>query len=573
MYTGRRDPQAAKIVLKFYTPPARLPATKFPDWAAEVVKKERTLIEAHKGFAVSPLFNYKEDYSQYVPRGHYTRRFILKKYFKAMMWYGRLTFVIKEKIIQADSKEEKERIAKLQTLQAALISATADKVKVDKRTVAEVWDRIYAVTAYYVGIADDLTLYEYRDVMLKVFGEKFAAKTMLEDKKWFEFRKELALLRPPAIYSGTGAIEGPPVKIATEEDLKKALEDTKGLRFMGQRYIPDSYMMGKLVYPTVGAFKGDNKPFTLVMSQGGPIRGFPRGLDVMALLGSERARAILDSEGDTNYDRYDETMKKLADEFSNFKEKDWNRNLYWSWLYSLKTLLEPAGKGTQAFMQTEAWTDKQLNAALASWAELRHDTILYAKQSYTMEAGSAPLQPKPVVGYVEPVPEFYARLLAMTRMTRRGLSDMNALDEKATKRLESLESILKQLLDISVKELDNKALTKDEYSFIRNFGKRLERVITGVSEAGEKTTMIADVHTDQNSEQCLEEGVGYVKMIVAAYRLPDGRILMGAGPVLSYYEFKQPMGKRLTDEKWREMLKTDKAPEQPEWTKTFRSTK
>lgn len=572
MYTGRRELQDAKIVLKFYAPPARLPATEFPDWVAEVVKKERALIEAHEGFAVSPLFIYKEDYSQYVPRGHYTRRFILKKYFKAMMWYGRLTFIIKPEIILAESREEKERIAKQQTLQAALISAVADKVKVDKkRTVVEVWDRIYAVTAYYVGIADDLTLYEYRDVMLKVFGEKFAATNMLEDKKWFEFRRELALLRPPAIYSGTGGIAGPPVKIATEEGLKKALEDTKGLRFMGQRYIPDSYMMGKLVYPTVGEFKGDNNPFTLVKSDGGPLRGFPRGLDVMALLGSERARAILDSDGDTKYDRYDETMKKLADEFSKFNENDWNRNLYWSWLYSLKALLEPAGKGTQAFMQTEAWTDKQLNAALASWAELRHDTILYAKQSYTMEVISARPQPKkPVVGYVEPVPEFYARLLAMTQMTRRGLSDMNALDEKATKRLESLESILKQLLDISVKEIENKALTQEEYSFIRNFGKRLESVITGVSEAGEKTTMIADVHTDQNTKHCLEEGVGYVKMIVAAYRLPDGRILMGAGPVLSYYEFKQPIKERLTDEKWREMLKSDKAPEQPDWTKTFR---
>ena len=33
-----------------------------------------------------------EDYSQYIPRGHYTRSEELKKYFKAMMWYGRLTF-------------------------------------------------------------------------------------------------------------------------------------------------------------------------------------------------------------------------------------------------------------------------------------------------------------------------------------------------------------------------------------------------------------------------------------------------------------------------------------------------
>ncbi|MEA1925191.1 MAG: DUF3160 domain-containing protein, partial [Candidatus Altiarchaeota archaeon] len=42
------------------------------------------------------------------------------------------------------------------------------------------------------------------------------------------------------------------------------------------------------------------------------------------------------------------------------------------------------------------------------------------------------------------------------------------------------------------------------------------------------------------------------------------RILLGAGPVMSYYEFKHPMSDRLTDENWREMLETGK-PEEPQW--------
>ena len=62
-------------------------------------------------------------------------------------------------------------------------------------------------------------------------------------------------------------------------------------------------------------------------------------------------------------------------------------------------------------MQTKAWQDKELTTVLASWAELRHDTILYAKQSYTVRQVAAPVE-KPVVSYVEPVPEFYNRLLA-----------------------------------------------------------------------------------------------------------------------------------------------------------------
>jgi hypothetical protein len=49
-----------------------------------------------------------------------------------------------------------------------------------------------------------------------------------------------------------------------------------------------------------------------------------------------------------------------------------------------------------------------------------------------------------------------------------------------------------------------------------------------------------------------------------AYKVPDGRVLIGAGPVMSYYEFKQPIGERLTDEKWREMLGSE-PPERPGW--------
>jgi hypothetical protein len=220
-------------------------------------------------------------------------------------------------------------------------------------------------------------------------------------------------------------------------------------------------------------------------------------------------------------------------------------------------------------MQTEAWTDKQLNAALASWTELRHDTILYAKQSYTMALGAVMEPPKIVEGYVEPVPEFYARMLAMTQMTTRGLADMKVLDEKATGRLKSLEAILKQLLDISVKEVKNETLAKEEYDFIRNFADRLDSTVAGVETRGKDTTMIADVHTDTNTVQCLEEGVGYVRLLVVAYRMPDGGIVIGAGPTLSYYEFKQPVANRLTDEKWKEALKQGKGPAPQKWAASF----
>ena len=153
-------------------------------------------------------------------------------------------------------------------------------------------------------------------------------------------------------------------------------------------------------------------------------------------------------------------------------------------------------------------------------------------------------------------------------MTRKGLEDMNVLDEVAKARLQNLERILERLLKISEKELRDEELTEDDYTFIKDFGRELNAVIQEVDEKAKKTTIIADVHTDINTRQVLEEGIGYVKLIVVAYKVPDGRILIGAGPVMSYYEFKQPMNDRLTDEKWRELLESN-PPERPEWVANF----
>ena len=290
-------------------------------------------------------------------------------------------------------------------------------------------------------------------------------------------------------------------------------------------------------------------------------------MDVMAILGSSRAREILDELKDSNYENYDAQFDMLKEQFSNFTSEDWGRNLYWSWLYTLKPLLEDHGEGYPTFMQTEAWTDKQLTTALASWTELRHDTILYAKQSYSVVASGAPILP-PVEGYVEPVPEFYARLLDLTKMTRRGLTSYGVLDETSARRLTSLEEIISRLIQISEKELLNEPLTQGDCDFIRDFADELDDVLAGVDSKAKKTTLVADVHTDTNTNQALEDATGYVRLIVVAYRQPDGSVVLGAGPVFSYYEFKQPISQRLTDEAWREKLAED-PPDDPEWVDSF----
>jgi len=56
-----------------------------------------------------------------------------------------------------------------------------------------------------------------------------------------------------------------------------------------------------------------------------------------------------------------------------------------------------------------------------------------------------------------------------------------------------------------------------------------------------------------------------VDLIIVAYPIPDGSIVLSAGPVLSYYEFKHPMSERLTDEAWRELLDSPQKPNRPTW--------
>jgi len=547
------DPEAG-----MYFDPAAKEKYQFeiPAFVEDDVKAELSLIETHEGFDQSPIFLYKEDYSQYLPRGHYTHSEILKNYFKAFIWHGRMSMLLKGKLIPA---EDPEKEARIQTIQASLITSELE----DNPELLKKWERLYAITAFYVGVSDDLGPHEYMEAMESVFGNgsrNFNATAMEE------LKIELAGYRSPEIYGGTGSGDHEPILTAEQAD--ELLEDTKGFRFMGQRFILDSYVFSRLIGPYTNEYTGNPEqlPFTYIYSDYGNNRGFPRGLDTMALLGSERAVYWLDELDDSSYKNYSLRYGELNSEFSNFSTADWNRNLYWSWLYSLQPLLKDYGEGYPTFMQTDAWQDKAMSTSLASWTELRHDTILYTKQIYAMETSLPVFEDNPV-GHVEPVPEFYNRLLALTRMTADGLEELDALDENTARNFESLESVLNKLIEISEKELKNEKLTEEDKYYIFKFGEII-KLSSSADEEARKTTLVADVYTEPNNELVLEEGTGYVDMVIVAYKLPDGRIYLAAGPVMSYYEFKQPMSDRLTDEKWREMLEVN-PPERPEWTSTY----
>ena len=596
---------------------------EIPEISKALAEEELALIEKHEGWKYSPIFIYQEDYSQYVPRGHYSQSEKLKNYFQALMWYGRMTALIEGSPVLPPGDTScsgdiggiiSEYDARIQTLQALLLTQSFSQ----SQTIQEKWNRIYTITSFMVGFSDDLGPFEYREAMEKVFAEETDDLDIDKLAENYEALKAALsdLSYDPKIYSGLGACEllmpCPPLNEEEIEKLKvqakELLSQTKGFRLMGQRFTPDSWLFSAIVSPYSGEYNGaqdplptqkkpftfswddaypeyrDNRPFTWVKTdvEACPppamreVRGFPRGLDIMAMLGSNRAKAILAESGDTQYTDYKEKFAELEKEFNRLMGEDQYSNLYFNWLAVLKSLNREWGSGYPTFMQTTAWQDKALNTILASWTELRHDTLLYVKQSYTMAEMGCIMEP-PAVGYVEPVPVFYQNLFNLTEMTLAGFRALIPEPELEALRIEAglsrFMDILNRLREMSEKELENKALDEQEYDFIENFGSISQDLIKSISGGDVnpdifKTTLVADVHTEGNTEKVLEEGVGYLQTGLFAYRLPRGHIVLGIGPVFSYYEFKQPMAERLTDEAWRAILKSN-PPEKPAWTRSF----
>ncbi len=535
------------------------PNIQIPDYAVELVQAELDLIEAASGMLQSPIFpglENGEDYTQYIPRGHYTLSEDLKNYFKSMMWYGRMTFRL-----QARDPE----VGKAETRSAILLVNALLNSQVEGKPAMEAWLDLYNPTAFFVGRSDDLTAMQYQDVMNAVYGEGASVNDLADDTRLDQFIELANQLPPPKILG----------LVINDTDDETQL--TKGLRFMGQRFVPDAYIFRQLMYRNVGTSTDR--------------RGLPKGLDLFAAMGSERAYEILDQMGETKYENYAAQMQKMRSWLSSLNVAEWTETLYNTWLYTFFPLIQVPTENYPAFMRSAAWLDKQLNTSLGSWTELKHDTILYAKQAYA-ELGGGPPPPPPVppTNYVEPVPEFYARLLALTQMTRSGLETRGLLSESDADSLMRLEELAGALQTIAEKELRGEPLTEAENERVRYYGGELEHLTMAAADTADtedpnapkfleeeqQVALVADVATDPGADggpKVLEEGVGRVNQIFAVVPIvsADGStyLQVARGGVFSQYEFPWPAEDRLTDEKWQTMLENGEAPPLADWMSSF----
>jgi hypothetical protein len=245
-------------------------------------------------------------------------------------------------------------------------------------------------------------------------------------------------------------------------------------------------------------------------------------------------------------------------------------------MYALMPLTIEKPEGYPSFMRSQAWERKDLSTFLGSWTELKHDTVLYAKQVYAECGGGADQVDDR--GYVEPNPVLYARLAALTSMTREGLKTRDLLSQGDDESLNRMEELAMHLKGISEKELNNIPLSDEEYQIIRSYGGSLEHFwLEALRDEGidhrsaistRPAALVTDVATDIDGGRVLEEATGKIYEIYAVVPV-DGKLRIAKGGVYSYYEFTSPLANRLTDTKWHSLLDNGEMPNLPEWTKAF----
>ncbi|MBR5086014.1 MAG: DUF3160 domain-containing protein [Muribaculaceae bacterium] len=470
-------------------------------------------------------------YDIYRPRGHYTRSDALQRYFMGMMWLQNAPF-------GSDKPEQ---------MRAALLMA--NEIGSNEK-YSSIYKSIDKPIAFLMGNADNLGILDIYDIM-KADGagiDKYMTKDvdLNRVKEAIEKKDEqVTRIRP---------------KFERSSHCK--------INFMPQRYMPDGEVLQEMV------------DYDNIVTK----RDAPKGLDIFAAMGAESALRILinELEESNKWDKYLDNMNRMK---TRMGEIDWNSSVANMWMASLQTLTDKYyDNRLPYFMRTMQWEKKSLNASLASWAELKHDAILYAKQPMGAECGGGELPEPYVVGYVEPNVDYWAKAIELLEATHSVLADNGMITDEMEAVTDQMREEAEFFLNVSYKELNGVALTREEYDHIKVIGSTFEYItlqIIGaepgskwnndVNGADKSIALIADVYTanaDNNpNKSVLYEAVGPAHEIYVAVEI-GGYLYLTRGAVFSYREFQEDIAApRITDEEWQEDLLKNPDKGIPSWMK------
>lgn len=516
--------------------PASAAKLNVPEAYKKMVMEEITkAFDAENGYSDMLEYFPPEEmfgYSLFRPRGHYTRSKVCSRYFRGMMWLQTAHF--------GTNKPSKMK-------QIALIANVFNQ----QPKLRAIYNKVSEPITYLMGTPDNVTLIQVAN-QIKEMG--------LPIEQLLSSRKDMANL--------TKDIE----EIAKRQ-MRIELKKTRGSKYvvdiMPQRYQPDA--------EALIATTDQDSPVSL--------RPCPKGLDWMAVMGLPGAeRILIDELKETQ--RWTDFPKALTTARKKAATTQWEACVANQWMYTLQSLGDTA-QSLPYFMQSPQWQKKNLNTALASWAELKHDAILYAKQPMLAECGDGGPEPPVVKGYVEPNVKFWEKAIALVTRMDKVLTTYSLQTEKAKAVYERIKEMAEFCRDVSKKELNGGKITDEEYNQIEIIGSTVENIsLELVSEDNEmlqgwsdvvstdkKVAVVADVFTASGENVAIDnkcvlyEGVGPAYEIYVVVEI-DGSLYLTRGAVLSYREFTRLMSDpRLTDEEWQEELKKSPTGGTPSWMK------
>jgi len=530
-------------------------------------------------YTETPLFGSQRtiDFSLFRPRGHYAGDPTLENYFRAMSWLAQLDF----RFVEYDMVTS-EPIINPPQIAAAVILRNA----LDAAGQRQSWANFNGLFEVLVGRSDNMTLPDLDRFLADLaFAEPDAilaanAETLLGQLTQHDY--------------GQQRITGQIFYRHIENTSPEAMPRPVSFLLMGQRFAIDSYVAGNVV-------------FDRVMVDGQPVmRPLPSPLDVLYALGNDRAATHLAAElAAYPYGGY---LAALRQQVDGLAADFWDAPLYNQWLGLIRTLTPPTlGAEYPQSMRTAGWADKMLQTQLASWTQLRHDNILYVKQSFTT-AGVACEYP---AGYVEPYPAFYQRLNHLAETSHVALSALDVAGQgdyatrvkaRALAYFTALGSVSAQLQTLAEKELRLEEFTAEEELFLRSIvvlkedlqiagcgGPTFEEQWNGwymalFYQRDDNPALIADVHTNPTNDpthplyppRVLHAATGPLAPLFFIVDTDEGSMLY-VGPAFTYYEVvttgdTTQAAPRLNDEEWRTQLQLGNYPAAPAWTSTFRLT-
>ncbi|HEX6243577.1 MAG TPA: DUF3160 domain-containing protein [Polyangiales bacterium] len=496
------------------------------------VAKLLRLFQGDQGLIELELFGTVRDYdaSQFKPRGHYTQSEALTRYFRAMIWLGRTDFRLIE------TQRDGGTLFRRRQLEATL--AMSSLIQDEAR---EAYDRLDQAITAFVGEHDYMQLNAADQLLADVGGYEGL-------EEWDD--AELAQL---ILDKGYGAQRVASQVIFKDTSDPNPLPLGRSFALLGQRYVVDAHVMSNVVF--------DRVP----VRAGAEVRGMPSALDVAYAAFDNPAALPLLKEQLVRH-KYAAELEQSHHLVQAHEAAYWNENLYNLWISALRAVSpaagdqDPAAAGMPAVTGSEAWSRRMLNTQLASWSQLRRDTVLYVKQSYS--TGAACEFPD---GYVDPYPEAFARLeaFAMKGEAVAALFDGES-QAPVSAYFQSLAQISGLLRSMAERQRSGMPFDQAQLDFLNDavrshvegcagpttFTGWYRRLIFGDTDKLDPT--IADVHTNpgQNAPPTvLHVATGKPRMMVMTRESCSGPRAY-AGPVFSFYEFEREFP-RLSDEEWK----------------------